>query len=290
MSAPAREHLSLRSLETALHTLHLPGAAAIASFGWAVCDLLGWQAAPWLGLWSAGALLVYNIDRLRRDPADGINTPQRERASLRLRFPAGLIAALSAGMLVAWPVLKRDWLTLSLVLAGGTVCLGYSIPLFGRRLKAVPVLKSIFAPAIVAAAVFGLPALHEGWRAPPLEVALAAAWACGFLQWNMLLCDLRDCEGDRRTGVRSVPVLLGEKRTRGLLIALGGCTALPALLLAAGGSPEHRRTWAFVAAAGALASAALLRAVRTAQPERFYERWAEGYLFLPALAAATEHL
>ena len=64
-------------MEVLLHALSLYGAAGIAAFGWAVCRLLDWSVEPWILLWSCAALLIYNADRLRPDPADLVNIPQR---------------------------------------------------------------------------------------------------------------------------------------------------------------------------------------------------------------------
>src|SRR5437870_1636047 len=111
----------------AIETLHFYGAAGIVCFGWAMSRLLHFDCARYAALWFAGALLVYNIDRLKRDPADAINLPGRSERSARLRRVSAWIAAVSACVLAAIPVAMRDWLVLALTTAGGFVCVNYSV-------------------------------------------------------------------------------------------------------------------------------------------------------------------
>ena len=285
-AVPAHAEPAFPSPATLLHTLHIYGAAAITAFGWAVCALLDWDATPWLPLWFCGALLVYNLDRLRRDPADALNVPQRVAAMQRLHGSSALAAVLSAGVLVGVPILRRDWITLALVIGGALVCVSYSIPVIGFRLKDVPVLKTFIAPTIVTAAILGLPGLHEGLPARRALLVVVALRAWGFLLFNMILCDLRDVEGDRRVGTLSLPAWLGRRRTRGLLVVL--ILVIEGLTLAALASApgEDRARWGWMAVAAPVYLSALFIAVRVPRSERFYEWFVEGMLFMPALVVA----
>ncbi len=271
-----------RASATLLHTLHLYGAAGLTALGWAVCRLLDWPAAPWLPLWFCAALLIYNADRLHPDPADRLNLPQRAAASHRWRRLSRAVCAGAALYLIAAPLLQRDWLTLGLVLGGTFISLQYSIPLLGFRWKDVPLLKTLFAPSIITAALLGLPLLHRGLATDRTTFLLTALHTGSFLLFNMILCDLRDLPGDRASGVRSLPVLLGEKRTRHLLIALLIVIALLALAALRHSPPHHTRAWLALSIATPLYLAALLLATRQPRPERFHEWWVEGMLFLPA--------
>ena len=235
----------LRELETLLHTLSIYGALGITAFGWALCQILDWEAGPWMPYWFCAALLVYNADRLRRDPADTLNIPQRTAAAARLRVLSLIVLIVSALVLLVLPIARRDWLTLVLVLGGALVSLNYSIPLFGFRFKDVPLLKTFFAPTIVTASVLGLPWLHLGAsRAGLATLALGSLRSWTFLMFNMILCDLRDRAGDETCGIRSLPVMLGDKRTRRLLIALLAVIEVLALGAWAVASSAHRRIWA----------------------------------------------
>ena len=268
-----------------LHTLSIYGALGITAFGWAMGQLFNWEVGPWMPYWFCAALLVYNADRLRRDPADALNIPLREAASARLRVLSFIVLVTSALVLLVLPIVRRDWLTLALVLGGALVSLNYSIPLFGFRFKDVPLLKTFFAPTIVTASVLGLPWLHLGTGGtdiPTLLLGSLRSWT--FLMFNMILCDLRDRAGDEACGIRSLPVVLGDKGTRWLLVAL--LVGIEALALGAWwlSIDAHRGVWGVMCILGPLYLGGMLFAVRRPRPERFYEWVVEGMLFLPAVA------
>jgi 4-hydroxybenzoate polyprenyltransferase len=271
-----------RSLESAVHTLHLYGAAGIAAFGWAVCRLLGCDSRPWLPLWLCAGLFIYNLDRLRSDPADALNTPSRVEAARRLRGWSMALLITAGAVLVALPLASRDWLTLGLAAGGTLVCVHYSIPFRGRRWKDVPIGKTFFAPAVVTAAIFGLPLLHEPGKFSLAYTPLVVGWSAARLLANMILCDARDLAGDRAGGVVSLPQWAGPHGTERLLWALMGTSALLAAVLAVAGPEPRRLQWLALLPAGALYLSGLIVAVRRPRSERFYERWVEGLLFLPA--------
>lgn len=201
---------SLPECFSLLQTLHLYGAAGITAFGWGIGHLLGWPTTPWLPLWFCAALVVYNADRIRPDPADVLNVPERTAAARRWRSWSQFACGLAAVVLLVLPLARQDWLTVGLVLAGGFFCLNYSIPIFGFRWKDIPLLKTFFAPSVVTAAVLGLPWLHLGPATDSFTLALSVFRVWVFLLFNMILCDLRDIAGDLASGVRSIPVVLGS--------------------------------------------------------------------------------
>jgi 4-hydroxybenzoate polyprenyltransferase len=282
---PGASSSVLRELEMLLHTLSIYGALGITAFGWAMGRLFHWETGRWMPYWFCAALLVYSADRLHRDPADALNIPLREAASTRLRLLSFIVLAASALVLLVLPVIQRDWLTLALVVGGALVSLNYSIPLFGFRFKDVPLLKTFFAPTIVTASVLGLPWLHLGAGSTDgVSLALGSLRSWSFLMFNMIVCDLRDRAGDEACGIRSLPVILGDKRTRWLLTAL--LVGIEALALGAGAfaSGAHRTTWQLMCFLGPIYLGGILLALRHPRSERFYEWIVEGMLFLPAIA------
>ena len=261
--------MPLPPLPSALHALALYIAAGIAAFGWACCKLTGWDARPWLPLWFCGALLIYTIDRLRRDPADRINLPARTAAVESLRPVLTVLAVLAAAVLLVLPLVRRDWITFAMVIVAAIACLNYSIPMFGVRLKNIPLLKTFFAPTAIVAAIFVPPWLREGALAHAFP---ALAWAWCFLVFNVIVCDARDIVGDVACGTATLPVLLGEKRTRLVLAALIVVISALALL----NCPR-------LGALGAAMLTLIFLASRTRRSEPFYEWIVEGMMFLPAL-------
>ena len=186
-----------------------------------------------------------------------MNTPERVRAHQVLRRWSWLLTALGALTLVLWPLWLKNGSLLLLAALALPASLSYSFPLFGARVKDVPVLKTLFAPMVVLAAVFAPPILLQGLVLSP-GLFLAAGWGWALLLFNMMLCDLRDMEGDRAAGTKSLPVLLGRRGTQALL-------------------------WLLIAAATVAGLSPLASAARRHRNEAFYEWLAEGTLFLPAL-------
>ncbi len=270
---------ALRESLKPVQALHLYGAVGIAAFGWSLGRWAGFASGRMLPLWLAGALVVYNLDRLKRDPADCVNTPERVLRHGTLRRWSWALTAAGVAVLVLWPLWIGNGCLLLLTALALPMSLCYSFPLLGLRLKDVPAVKTLFAPLVVLTAVLAPPILLEG-LAIDAALLLAAGWSWALLMFNMVLCDVRDLEGDRAAGTRSLPVLLGSKWTQVLLWALITGGALCAVIH---GSPVLAA--ATVAALGPLAVAA-----RRRRSEAFYEWLAEGTLFLPALVELGTHL
>jgi 4-hydroxybenzoate polyprenyltransferase len=275
------QHL-LRPLLEALrpvHALHIYGAVGIAVFGWSLGRWTGFASHAFLPLWLAGALVVYNLDRLKRDPADSLNTPERVRLHTLLRRWSWAVTAAGCAVLLLWPLWLGNATLLLLTALALPLTLTYSFPLLGARVKDIPILKTLFAPLVVLAAVLAPPILLQGLAVSP-ALLMAAGWSWALLMFNMVLCDLRDIDGDRAAGTRSLPVVLGERRTQHLLWLIIAAAVACALLH---GWPIL--AWATVAALTPLALAAHRR-----RDEAFYEWLAEGTLFLPALVDLGKHL
>jgi 4-hydroxybenzoate polyprenyltransferase len=276
---PDRASRRLRDALRPLHALHIYGALGIAAFGWSLGRRAGFASGRLLPLWLAGALVVYNLDRLKRDPADLVNTPERARWHTLLRRWSWLLAAAGGAVLLLWPLWVRSGPLLLLTALALPLSLSYSFPLMGMRLKDVPALKTLFAPVVVLAAVLAPPILLQG-LALGAPLLLAAGWGWALLMFNMLLCDLRDIEGDRAAGTRSLPVLLGAGRTQALLW----------LLIGAGAACALARGWPVLAWGTAALLSPLALAAHRRRNEAFYEWLAEGTLFLPALVELGRHL
>lgn len=257
---------------SALHALHLYGSAGIASFGWALCKMLGFDGARLIPLWFAAGIFVYNLDRLKSDPSDATNTPVRTHRLASLRRISIAATALAATALVVLPILWRDWTMLALTLTGGVICSNYSVPVCGWRLKDLPLVKTALPPTVVTLACLVPPLLTNPAR-DIQTLSLAAAWAWCFLMFNMTACDLRDIVGDRAHGIRSLPVCLGRNGTQLLLNAFAICAVSLAFILHA----------PLLATACAFCLGLLAFALRRPRSEAFYDWWVEGLLFLPAL-------
>lgn len=221
-----------QSILISIYLLELVGACGVTALGGVACALLriDWsRSAP---LWFAGYLIVYNADRLYLDPADRLNTPLRTRWAAGLRRWRFVLVALAVGIVTVWPALTgRFWLLFPLAVVFGILCF-YSrpIPSVGFRLKDLPYLKSLIAPIVIATVLVLWPVWESG-NGLRGKVWLVYFWILLILTINALTYDYRDIEGDRLTGTRTIPLLLGQRRTCGLLVALSALLVLMSIVL-----------------------------------------------------------
>jgi hypothetical protein len=165
---------------------------------------------------------------------------------------SGIFAAYSLDRVLDPPVGGRPWMTVVLgaaSLVASLTCLGVAsrLPLqtaalvpalgaaavFYTKLKQFPLTKTLALPLVWTWASIALPfndGSWLGWRAvlQPVTIPLLLLMASG-----CLLCDLKDEQGDRQHGVRSLPAMYGSAATLRVAVALA---------LAAGGLAlvEHR--------------------------------------------------
>ena len=275
----------LKNTGSVVQTLSIYGACGIVAFGWVLSRLLHFGCKTYAPLWFCAAIFIYNLDRLKTDPADPLNTPRRIRNTAKLRKVSIAMAVAAAATLVLTPVLQGDWLMTGLVVAGGLFCANYSLSLLGFRFKDLPLVKTLFAPTIVTAALLVPPFLQQRGGNAVLHYITCASWTWCVLMFNMILCDLRDIRGDSTTGIKSLPVALGARNT---IYALAGLLVVITGLSMAGvcqAPPGNIAAWKSLGAGMVPYLAALLVIARRLKPlpEYFYEWWVEGILFLPAL-------
>jgi 4-hydroxybenzoate polyprenyltransferase len=204
-----------------VYLLEVVGGVAVTCFGWVCCRLTG---SPWLRsapLWLGGYLLVYNLDRLHYDPADQLNTPTRFLHRESLRSKRLLLSWLSAATLAGWPAITGRWWLIPPIGLAIAALQFYSrpVPLVRKRLKDLPVLKTFIAPILIAAVLVLWPVL-EVRRSLGAREILVFFWCFVILSVNSISFDLRDIQGDRRNGTRTLPVLLGANWSTVLIVAL----------------------------------------------------------------------
>lgn len=264
---------------------HLLLAAAAAALTWATGALLGQHLPAGLpGLAGAATLALYNFDGLmpykRRQPAgtgrgQWLRTHHRTLAALAV-LGVGVAAPL------AWHLLRTApdaWLRLAPLAALAVL---YSVPIVPqngrlRPLRDVPLAKGVLIAAVWTGVTVALPARlgAPAVGAAALGVLLARRFL--FVLALTLVFDLRDIDKDAAAGTRTIPLVLGARRTRWLGWALlTGC----ALLRPAGLSG----TDPLVLVLPLLAAAALLAGARPGRSDYYFAGLGDGALLLPALA------
>lgn len=170
---------------------------------------------------------VYNMNRKTDESEDAIN--HAERFAFTHRYAKALMAAAVAAYLLAFLIAAMSgWLTVvitSIPLVSGIF---YSVAVlprgFGyRRLKDVPFVKNLLVGVAWATPIALLSPLCIG---APVGFMTAVVWFYFFLLTviNTVVCDLRDVDGDIASGVKTLPAIVGVKKTKIILSAanLGG--------------------------------------------------------------------
>ncbi|OEV11352.1 UbiA family prenyltransferase, partial [Streptomyces nanshensis] len=195
------------------------GAGAAAGAG----RLLVAWGAPTLG-WVSGHYLGDWFDR----ELDALSKPQRPLPSGRLSPRAAVVCGAGCAAAAAVAAASANWRTVLLVALAMLGIVAYSRLFKGRGLTGNAVRGALTATTVV----FGAMTVTE---LPSWQVLVLAGvfWAQDTA--SNLVGTLRDVEGDRRGGFRTVPVRRGLRtavRMAALLHAAALVTAAPTLLLA----------------------------------------------------------
>lgn len=179
---------------------------------------------------------VYNLNRKTDEDEDAINHTERYTFTKNygpILFDAAIGAYALALGLSALQGLECLLVTI-VPLAAGIV---YSVPLFParfgfRRLKEVPFMKSLVVAFSWAIPPALLPVCHLA-HSPDIATGVVGAFLFFLVFTNTVIFDLRDVEGDAASGVRTIPTILGTRRTLFLLTGLN-LTIGTALVLISG--------------------------------------------------------
>jgi 4-hydroxybenzoate polyprenyltransferase len=179
---------------------------------------------------------VYNLNRKTDEAEDAINHQERYRftkkyeRSLYLTAVIGCILALILG---AFYGLMTFFMVLFPLLLG----ILYSIPCLPpstgyRRLKEIPLLKNI-----IVGIAWGVPLTFIPLLVTDMPVTFAAAiclvYLCSFVFIASVLPDVRDMEGDKQSGIRTIPVVIGAEKTMILITAINLVVGIAAIIVSA---------------------------------------------------------
>lgn len=224
--------------------------AAMAGAGLtATCLVLQQRRITWLPL-AVSMLFVFSMhlfNRLQeRAGAVRFNTP--EIASFYTRHRSllaslGVLSSIAAVILSLQMGLYAFGILVAMLVTG----MMYTVPILSkspfrrirwRSLKDLPGSKTPLVAAgwAVSAAVLPVIGSESGVYFPGLIVAFVVA--AGMVFWRTALSDLLDVQGDRIVGRETIPILIGVKDTRRLLVGLlAFLTVLPVVSAWAGWVP-----------------------------------------------------
>jgi len=169
---------------------------------------------------------VYSLNKLTDMKEDAINMPERVcflKGRKRLVLSYSLIAYFLSVLLA----FREDPSTIPLLFIPLASNALYSIKLVPGvpRFKDIPVMKNLFVALSWTLVCTLMPALHLRFQSSTyLLIIIFFIFIKLFI--NAALYDIRDVKGDRENGIRTLPVLLGPKKTAGVLLILN-TTLLP---------------------------------------------------------------
>lgn len=206
--------------------------AALAAAGLtATCLVLQGRPVTWLPL-AVAMLFVFSMHLLNRiqerSGAVRFNTPEIAAFYARHRSLLTTLAAVSCIMAVvlsSWMGPYSCLLLVAMVVTGGL----YAVPLFSRlgvrwlkwkSLRDLPGSKTPLVAAGWAMAAAVLPTIGSGGPILWAGLIVSFVFAAGMVFWRTALSDLLDIQGDRIVGRETIPILIGVKKTRRLLLGL----------------------------------------------------------------------
>lgn len=178
-----------------------------------------------------GALVtfaVYANDRLLDLSDDAVSRPQRAAFVWRYQRVLYVTAAMAYGIAVALSTLGGP-LAFGLTLLPGAVWLLYAIEWIRvgaigfERLKEIPFVSSVLVATAWSVPVVLLPIAFADSPLTPRSGLLLVYFVLTTLV-STEMANVRDVESDRVSGVRTVPTVLGVKRTRTVLYGIATLT------------------------------------------------------------------
>ena len=160
---------------------------------------------------------VYGNDRVADVETDEQTTPARTAFVKRYHRLLYTLSAVAYGLAVALAVLGGP-VAFALALVPGAVWIAYAqdwLPVSGRikRLKQVFVLNSVLVAGAWALVIVFLPlAFVGGTLTPTIGIIFLFFFLATFV--NVEIPNVRDRHGDRKIGVKTLPVVLGVDGTR----------------------------------------------------------------------------
>ncbi|MCJ7443164.1 MAG: UbiA family prenyltransferase [Methanotrichaceae archaeon] len=161
---------------------------------------------------------IYSLDKLSDGKEDLTNMPERAeflKRKSRFIYSCSIVAYLLAGLLIL--IVKPIGLPIIFLPIASNAVYG-SKPLPGiPRLKEVPFMKNILVAFIWALVTVLLPGIQNATFSVIAFIFYFIFIKC-FI--NTVIYDIRDIDGDRRCGIKTIPILLGNRYTIAVLIMI----------------------------------------------------------------------
>ena len=160
---------------------------------------------------------VYTLNKVTDVKEDSINLPDRTRFVKKHRTSLFLVSLESLNIALIFAFFSNPYAIL-LILFAFYAGAFYSVGVNKKRTKDVLFMKNLTVAGAVTIGAVLLPLIiHVGSF---LLIALVAYFIFLKVFINTVLFDVRDIEGDKKAGARTIPIFLGREKTRNLLLLL----------------------------------------------------------------------
>lgn len=260
-------------------------AAMMAAMVYLSCHLQGLSFDPVATtIMMLVVFAVYNLNRKTDEDEDAVN--HTERYSFTKKYEAILFRSAISAFILAFCLSALQGpgslLVTTIPVVAGIV---YSVPLLParlgfRRLKEIPFIKSLIVAFSWAVPPALLPICHAGL---PVDAATGIVGVFFFFQifTNTVVYDLRDVEGDAASGVRTIPTILGTRKT--LFLLTGMNLTVGTVLMFTGGALSGLCVALLLAAGTVYAQGYLLGFRRFGKEKLFFELFTDGEFILLAI-------
>jgi len=177
---------------------------------------------------------IYSLDSIVDMDKDTTNMPERQKV-LSERKRLFLLCSLAAYFLAGLILLQSKPFALPIIFLPFAANAFYAtkVPMLNFRLKDIPIIKNV-----VVAVAWGLTCtlLPAAYMINPPDMKTLGTIFYFMLMMTFIaavLYDVRDVKGDEEMGVRTIPVILGTRKTTAILLALNSML-LPLLALVNG--------------------------------------------------------
>jgi len=158
---------------------------------------------------------VYSLNRITDMEEDASNIPERVKFLEDKKELILILSIMSYATALLIGLIRNIW-TLPIFLTPFIVGIVYSIRISSLRIKDLFGMKNISIAFSWAFSSSFLPYVFDGNDEKAFLIFLFLFIKC-FV--NTVVFDMRDVEGDRKAGARTIPVVLGVKKTRRILMA-----------------------------------------------------------------------
>jgi 4-hydroxybenzoate polyprenyltransferase len=265
-------------------------AGALASIAAFACHVLGVTAWEPAALVFASGMFIYNLDHVADARVQEIPDAEAQRY---FRHPLVLLllvgSAVATGLLVGQAPRPAQWIF------GGYASVGllYGLPVLPvptraglrwRRLKEIPWFKGWLVAGTITTGTVLLPA---AWGGAPIGLDLLplAIFVFVFGATNTHMFDVRDLASDERSGVHTLPVAVGVRRTK-LALVLLNLVMLAALTWGWGAATVGQHPAVAISLAVSILYVLLLD---EDTPRQVYGVAIDGCWYLPFLLSALPH-